>query len=429
MQINKILKHAIVWKLANTMLVFLINLLLVRLLGAADSGVFFYEITVLSFWVQVISFSLESGITYFGSKDNRTLSALIFVILPLLFAQALAISALLKFFTFSTGNFFSIIFIVSNLAIIYFSAFFYAKKWFISLNIITCIINLFTILVLFYFWINHAGIGKEGNYIAGIYYYSLAVQALVLIGVVWFTTKKIKLTSNSLLLVTRDIFSYSILAFFSNIIFFLVTRIDYFFVKKYCTNLELGNYVQVSKFGQLLILIPTIIASIIFPFSSVNSNQMPVIKLQELCRTITFIFIPISLIVILTGSWVLPWIFGKQFNLMYASLLLYMPGFFALSIITVLAAYLAGKRLIKINLAASLIALVFVVFGDVLLIPMYSIYAAAAISSIAYISAAIYLLLIYKNRFQCNTVDFFYLKKSEIITMLNQLKNYTFFKH
>ena len=91
MQINKILKHAIVWKLANTMLVFLINLLLVRLLGAADSGVFFYEITVLSFWVLVISFSLESGITYFGSKDNKTLSPLIFIILPLLFAQALSI--------------------------------------------------------------------------------------------------------------------------------------------------------------------------------------------------------------------------------------------------------------------------------------------------------------------------------------------------
>ena len=53
----------------------------------------------------------------------------------------------------------------------------------------------------------------------------------------------------------------------ANIVFFLVYRVDYLFVNAspVCTAADLGNYIQVSKLGQLLLIIPQIIASVIFP--------------------------------------------------------------------------------------------------------------------------------------------------------------------
>ena len=98
------------------------------------------------------------------------------------------------------------------------------------------------------------------------------------------------------------------------------------------------------------------------------------------------------------------------------------PGFFSVSIVTVLAAHLAAKNLLKANLLASVIALVAVVSGDILLIPVAGINAAAAVSSVAYILCLLYLLWFYKNKFNCSMADFFYINTAEITNIFNHFK-------
>ena len=406
----------------NTLLVFFINLILVRLLGVAASGSFFYDITVLSFMILVLSWCLESGITYYASRDNNLIAPILIFILPLLMMQGLAGAVLLRYTPLTINSYFALLFIVSNLSIIYFSAFFYAKKWFVSLNMIACSINFVTTLILFYWWIAKPAIASHQNKFVLTYIVSLAVQAFLLVLVILFSTPQKKESFVTIAPVAKNVFTYSSVAFISNVLFFLVIKIDYFFVQKYCSNIALGNYVQVSKFGQLLILVPSIIGSIVFPYSAGNNSAMPVSKVQQLCRTITLIYIPVTLTIVLTAYWILPWIFGEGFNLMYTSLLLYLPGFFSLSIITVLAANLAGKKMLNANLLASLIALIVVVIGDVLLIPIAGINAAAAVSSVAYIVCGIYLLWFYKKKFHCNVTDFFSFNKEEIKDIFNHLK-------
>ncbi|WP_394767028.1 hypothetical protein, partial [Ferruginibacter sp.] len=152
MHFNTILKHTIVWKMLNTLLVFFINLILVRLLGVAASGSFFYDITVLSFMILVLSWCLESGITYYASRDNNLIAPILIFILPLLMMQGVTGAVLLRYTPLTINSYFALLFIVSNLSIIYFSAFFYAKKWFISFNIISCCINFVTTIALFFLW-------------------------------------------------------------------------------------------------------------------------------------------------------------------------------------------------------------------------------------------------------------------------------------
>ncbi len=414
MHFNTILKHTIVWKMLNTLLVFFINLILVRLLGVAASGSFFYDITVLSFMILVLSWCLESGITYYASRDNNLIAPILIFILPLLMMQGVTGAVLLRYTPLTINSYFALLFIVSNLSIIYFSAFFYAKKWFISLNIISCCINFVTTIALFFLWYAKLLNIVNKNYYQQFYIGSVALLACVLMAAILMSTKgKPGLFAKSLS-AAKDVFKYSSIAFLSNVLFFLVVRIDYFFVQQYCSNAALSNYIQVSKIGQLLILVPSIIGSLVFPYSAGNTTVMTVDKVQQLCRAITLIFIPVTFILIVTAYWILPWIFGTGFNQMYTALLLYLPGFFALSIVTVLAAHLGGKKMLKYNLAASFMALVLVVTGDVLLIPTGGINAAAAVSSVGYMACAVYLLWVFKVKFNCNAGPFFSIKRNEI---------------
>jgi O-antigen/teichoic acid export membrane protein len=426
MHFNTILKHTIAWKMINTLLVFLINLLLVRLLGVAESGIFFYTITELSLVVLLLSWCLESGITYFASKNSNLISAILFFILPLLLVQAAIAMLVLKYVQLTFSYPLALLFIVSSLAIIYFSAFFYAKKWFIALNITISAVNFVTALGLLFLWYRDGVATTKAGFYQMFYIAGTALLAVILVVAILIGTKKNTTTFSSLLPVVKEMFAYSSIAFLSNTLFFFVIRVDYFFVEQYCSTTALSNYIQVSKFGQLLILVPSIIGSLVFPYSAGSGDAMGVSKVQQLCRAITIIFVPVTLVIVLTGYWILPWVFGEGFNLMYVALLLYMPGFFALSIVTVLAAHLGGRRMLKANLLAALLALIVVVTGDVLAIPSFGINAAAAASSIGYIACCIYLVWLFKIKFDCNTKDFFMVQKQEIKYIAGQCKKFIF---
>jgi O-antigen/teichoic acid export membrane protein len=423
MHFNTILKHIIVWKMMNTLLMFSINLLLVRLLGVAASGQFFYDITVLSFIILLLSWCLESGITYYASKDNKLIVLILVFILPLLLVQAGVCVFLLQYIKFSLSTALAVLFVLSNLTIIYFSAFFYAKKWFINPNIIICGINFATALLLLYWWLTGASLAAvKFNQVILIYIGGAVTQALLLLAIILFSVKKNRIVLVGVTAVAKNIFTYSSIAFISNVVSFLVSRIDYFFVQKYCSGIALSNYIQVSKFGQMLILVPAIIASIVFPLSAGSSEIIPTDKVQQLCRGISFIFIPVTITVILTANSVLPWMFGTGFNYMYLAILLYMPGFFSLSIITILAAHLAGKNLLRVNLFACLLALIVVVTGDFLVVPIGGINGAAAVSSIAYLIYLTYLVLVYKKKFNSVIADFFFFKRTEVAGVFLQIK-------
>jgi O-antigen/teichoic acid export membrane protein len=449
MQFTKALQHTIAWKALNTILTFFINLLLVRILGADGSGEFFYSITLLSFAVLLISWSMESGITYYGSNNLESIPTITLFIIPWLLVQAGATWLLLQFISINLDKQLSWLFIVSNLVISYFSALFYARKWILPVNIIVCIINMIVLAGLAFIYYTYGNgqeellnllkgpsIGKtvvsisnigdksnaeSFNFAVLVFFGGLLLQAFFLMAVFFFAAKisfkKIPIQP----MLIRNIFVYSSIAFISNIVFFLVTRIDYFFVQKYCSEIALSNYVQVSKMGQLLVLLPTVIAGVVFPYSSDSDENGYLLKLQTLCRIIGLLFIPATFVIVIGGFRIFPLLFGPGFNLMYPAMLIYLPGFYFLSIITLLAAYIAGKAMLTRNLAAACIALVAVIFGDLLLIPTWGINAAAGISTAAYFLCMVYLLWIFKRDIGCKPRDFFAIKMKDLYLLFSKL--------
>lgn len=430
MQFTKALQHTIGWKALNTLFTFCINLLLVRIMGADYSGVFFYAVALYALFTIVLSGSLEAGITYYGSANINNIKILSVFILPWLLLQAIVCWIVLHVSGFEVDQQAAFIYIIANLIISYFSALYYAQKRFAALNIILCLVNLLVMIALvalylvpdIALWGRHSIVVTEQTQVfikqsylaAKIFFGGFALQAVVLL-IVFFRGIKEKVTPLQLSAgLVKKLLTYSLVAFVSNIIFFLVTRVDYYFVNEYCNQVALSNYVQVSKMGQLLVLLPTMMAAVIFPYSAGNDDQDYLKKTKALCRLMGLIFIPVIVGSVAFGYWLFPLLFGTGFTAMYGAFLLYLPGFYALSLVTILAAYLAGKGKLKVNLTASFIALVIVIAGDILLIPVAGINAAAAVSSLAYISCLAYQLITYKTVFQCRLLDFFYFKRDDL---------------
>ena len=428
MQFTKALQHTIVWKVLNTLLAFFINLLLVRLMGPEASGHFFYAIAALSFLILVLSCSVESGIIYYGSRNTSNIHSLSIFIIPWLLLLGLLCWLALNIFTLYTSQYLSLIFVISNLTVIYFSALYYSKKWFIALNLCTVFINCIVLTALGFIYYKAAG-AAGGNLLtasvyssaAGIYFGGFGLLAIVLM-LVFYIRSGFKETPGATTGLVRKIFAYSFVAFTGNILFFLVTRIDYYFVQQFCDATSLGNYVQVSRVGQLLIMLPSMVAVVLFPYSSGEAKKEYLEKLQSACRMITLLFIPLTVMVVLFGDWILPWLFGAGFNQMYPTMLWYLPGFYALSLVTLLAAYLAGKAMLAANLKAAALALALMITGDWLLIPLYGITGAAAVSSAAYWVCLAYLVTIYRKRMGCRYADFFVIKGEDVKLLLRMVK-------
>ena len=192
---------------------------------------------------------------------------------------------------------------------------------------------------------------------------------------------------------------YALLALSANVVFFLVYRVDYWFVRKYCSLEDLGNYIQVSKLGQMLLVVPTIIASVVLPETAATSGTVSNMKrnIMQIGKLTTLLYIAVFLLTALTGHQIFPLVFGPTFRLMYIPFLLLLPGIWSLSNLYILSAYFSGMNQVKVNVQGAVVALLVILAGDFLFIPHYGIAAAALVSTVGYSVNFIYSFLIFRK--------------------------------
>jgi O-antigen/teichoic acid export membrane protein len=189
-----------------------------------------------------------------------------------------------------------------------------------------------------------------------------------------------------------------------------------------CQEGDLGNYIQVSKLGQMFLVLPAIIASTIFPQTAAGFKEQVKHSMQILSRMIFVFYLIIIILLAATGYRLFPFVFGPTFEDMYAAFLWLSPGILSLSILAFLSAYHAGKNLVIINLTGAVIALVIIVIGDLLLIPRFGIIAAAQVSSVGYLSNLAYSLYHFIKEYKVGIGSFFILRRSDISRVRSILK-------
>jgi O-antigen/teichoic acid export membrane protein len=284
-------------------------------------------------------------------------------------------------------------FIPGQLLITFFTALFYAKEASVLPNMLLVAVNLALILLIPSAGIVHAGL--DAKVYLRIYFWGVLLQGLLLAVVfAWKYGRTFRLPDSRLL---KKIFRYSIVALAANALFFLVYRVDYWFVKRFCTADQLGNYIQVSKLGQIVLLLPGILASVIFPRTALGKQEDMARALTRMTRIAALLFCLVFLIVFFTGRTLFPLVFGSSLQQMYVPMLILLPGVLFLSVLSLLSAYFGGIHRPDINAKGALAGLIVIIIGDILVIPRYNIAGAAAVSSAGYLVCLLYSWIEFKK--------------------------------
>ncbi len=429
MYFKQFLRQSLIWRGLYLITVFVLNVVMSRLLQAEVSGWLYFMINIFSFVIVLTSCNIESGVGYFLASSTMPKQGLIvFIMLWTLIVTALLLPILYFYFSvFAASNklainelvFFGAAFIAGALLNTYCLSLFYADKNVVIPNVMLFITNIIFIVFLLLAAPNYLSL----SVVFKGYCFLVLAQGILIMSLFLANNHigfKITLLNTTQI---RKLLRYSLIAFSGNLVLFLVYRIDYWFVERLCTGADLGNYIQASKLGQLLLVVPQVLAAAVFPqtASMINTEQIGK-DIIILFRLILQCFTAGFILMIAGGKWLLPLLFGNTFNNTYLPVLLLIPGILCLSILVILLSFFSGKQQSKHNFNGAIIALIIIVTGDFILIPIYGIYAAATISSIGYFANLVYALWQFKKLHPFNFKQLFLFTKNDWHWLFSVLK-------
>jgi O-antigen/teichoic acid export membrane protein len=411
--------HHIVWRGLYFFSILLLNIGIARYFAAEKSGQIFFIVNNLALILLFASISLESGATYYISSGNLDASkmarfCLIWVTVSSMIAFLVWYLVIyyshpvyLTHYGFLLASF---LFIIGILLTTYFTSLFYAQKNFGTPNKILLLVNFILFLTLVF--------GRNNpiikTHFLQIYFFCYFLQGLVVM-LAFFNRESF--TDGSVFPpkpILKKVIQYSLTALIANLIYFLVNRIDYWFVQYYCSSKDLGNYIQASKLGQMLFILPAILGSTLFPIFSSQKRAGNPVELTIVIRILFGINLLACTLILGTGWYFIPHVFGRSFNNMYLLFVLLIPGILCVTMNYPLASWFSASRRIAINIKGSLLALAIICIGDFVALPRFGVLSASIVSSAGYFTYCCYTIYIYRKENNIPLQDFLFFRKSDV---------------
>ena len=431
MKFEKVLQQGLIWRGFQFSAVIFLNIVLSRYLQAAGAGWVYFLTNFFSLAVLVGSLNIDSAFIFFSAGKTLSVAALAWFGLAFTVVVSLLLIPIFHlYFSFypvqnvpihlavKYGEYYAVGIILANL----FAGLFYAQKNFFLSGFALGLINYLLSFYIIYLHKTHV----PSSQVVNVYFLCFTLQGVV-IAVLFFIKNKVFSSFQLLSFVQfRRLFRYSLISFAANFIYFLVCRIDFWFVEHYRSQSELGNYIQASKMGQILLLVPQILASVILPQIAEGINKEKVTSnILVMSRLLIQLFIVIIVLDIFFGQWIFTAVFGNTFNTMNLPFLLLLPGILSLSVLTLFSAYFGGKNRLIIDVIGASIALLFVVVCNLSFTNKYGIAAAAIISSVGYtINLAYSTYTFFKTETTYSIKDFFLWKASDYTLVKDMLKKH-----
>lgn len=433
MGLKKLLTQSIIWRCFYFFSILLVNIFLARFLKASGTGNLFFITVIFSFAQVALSLGGESAIIYFASGNIIKRNKLATVAVTWSFAAGIIMTGLVYLFYLLTNSInqsqvawiaaCGFLYVCGQMLTNFSVGIYYTRENYFLPNFLLSISNI--IFVVFLIFHNAKPTPFQIQWVTLLYFATFLSGGLLVYLSYIFQYRKESPPGFPGRKNLMNILKYSTVAMGANVVFFLVYKIDYLFVNysPVCTAADLGNYIQASKLGQLLLLIPQIIASVVFPHTASGNNDLSVSNaIMIIARLFSQLFLLIFIGVALIGGWLFTTVFGASFNEMEIPMLLLIPGIFSLSVLALLSAYFAGKGKVKVNLYGAIIGLIVMITGDLIFVPKYGIIAAAIISTISYTSNVGFSMWNFYRDYDVRWVEFFKWKKTDYTTLLSLLK-------
>ena len=387
-------------KLAMIGLRLLRNVLLARILGPSERGLFALLSTLPDLISAATSGGLNSAVGYQAAKQ-RPMGLLLSQVLVFGCLLALLLTLLVVALTREFGSELDITTQLGLLAWLLLLAvpltvlksglltLHNASGGVVAFNVLRLIESLAPLLLflaLFWMW-------KEAALEAALVSWLAGISLVVLAGWIWLkrsqpvTLQWDRASQNELLRYSAR--SHPDLLFQQ-----VILRSDYLFIGALLGSTALGHYAMASAAAELLLIVPEAVTTPLM--KRLLQQEAGIEKVTPLALRLTAtVMLGACLSMAVIGEWLIVTLFGAAFQPAYPALLALLPGLFGLCYASILRLDLLGKnRPGTISLMMGLGALLNLAL-NLLLIPTYGIVGAAAASSVAYLAVTVAMLVLY----------------------------------
>lgn len=192
----------------------------------------------------------------------------------------------------------------------------------------------------------------------------------------------------------------------------LIFRADLLIVNHFRGESEAGSYAVASQMAMLLVMLPGVIATLIFPRVSAAQDTDGRLIMRA-TRYTSFVMLLVCLLAV-PAAFILPVLYGAQFADVTFQLLILLPGVYLVGVESVLVQYFSGTGLPVMIPLFWLLTLAMNVVLNLLFVPGYGAHAAALASTISY--ALIFLLVTFYFRMKTGNPlsETFILRRGEL---------------
>jgi O-antigen/teichoic acid export membrane protein len=397
MAIGKILYKSFYWRVFQWGSSFLVNILFARMLRASLSAELYSLVYLFSIFTSFFTLGLDIGLNYFISRGELS-SALARRIIGGVTAVAVVTSLLLVFIGHGLIHdpgislprllLFSGCQIAGTLLVVLSGAFFTAYGRNHIPAKIGCLFNVLVVaLALAEDRVYH---GRQAIDNLFLLYFLLSLGQGVVLFLLTARYSGRRGEDPKKDVSPGFLLRYCSVSFITNLIFFLGGRVALFLLPYRVPTSDLGNYIQVYKIVEYMSMVA---AFLYYPFITLVATEDRD-KMNEkalmLVRLSNTAVLMVTLMILVLGPFLFPFVFGSSFSQMPGIFLWFIPGLFAACSSTFFTAWYFGAGHIRYNLMSACLQMGAAIMLFFLLTPAWGVrgaamgYSGAALLSMGY---------------------------------------------
>jgi len=212
--------------------------------------------------------------------------------------------------------------------------------------------------------------------------------------------------------------AYGIKSYVATMLTLAVMKSGVLFVNYFGGNDDAGFFAVAQQISELVIIIPTVVGTVLFGRVSKGDSYY---LTPMVLRTITAVFLPVTLVMFLGSDWLIRFVFGTEFSSSITALKIMLPGAFLLGLEVIIAKDLAGRGYPWPAVLSWVPVLFINILGFVILIPKFGVNGAALSVSISFLVIFLVITAYYVRLSKSSLGELFLVRQEDVRILKSQL--------
>lgn len=421
----------LITKLAIYPISFISSVVVARVLGPEDRGIYSYLLLLISFLLPIFSLGIGGGITYYVSSNQYTpknVSYSVFLIGFFIGLILITMIILLRHTNMlgSVGNNIEIFELVMMLGSVFLNSIFFmlsrilfgdSKFSFLNwISIVQGVLNPFLLLMLV--WL--LNIKLHGASLT-LFIINFINTCIIIIYICKKYDPVISINYQFLKLCAK----YGYKGWLGDMAIKANVRLDQIILGSIAKPAVLGVYSISVLLVELLWILPDAIGPVLFNKIAQQKNDHEKVEISyKINRILLTVTLLISIVLFFVTLYLLiPYGYGNEYKEAIIPFVILIPGSIIYITAKVVTKTLSGSGLIAATSKATILGSLISIVLYIVLIPLYGMIGAAIASSIGYIAISIACLYQFKRNFSFSVKPFFTFNKKDIKWALSVIKN------